>query len=110
MSGPNPGVYMSLDETKKKVALKILKDGYIILNNDNYKNYLDGFTLSYRNGYYYDLQSKIDYNVCYNIDDYTNFLFNSDNQAMHEDILGLGVQRRFLKNNLDFKSNLKGFK
>lgn len=92
-SGCLPGAFMELDEGRKKTADELLKYGFINLNEDNFKDYLDGFTMSYRNGLYY---SENDYSG-YSIDQYIDFLNGRDNMSNHEDIKYLGYLKRPIK-------------
>lgn len=104
LEGPSVGYYLSLTENGRKIASKILTDGYIELDDDIFKTYLDAFTLAFRNGLYYENGDK-DFCVPYSIDDYNKFLSGRDSQIKHEKIKCLGKQYRPLKNpNFDFKS------
>lgn len=104
LEGCSAGIYMTLDEERKKTALKILKDGWVEASAKNIKNYLDGFTLSYRNGLYYEKLGEANYQVSYTILDYINFLKGKDNIFNHENINYLGRQDKVLKNkDFDFK-------
>lgn len=102
-NGCSLGVYMLKDLEREKVARTILKKGWIKLTEENLKHYLDGFTLYYRNGLYYENLGVADYKVDYNIDTYINFLFGDDSQIKHESRRFLGYQYSPLKNrNLKF--------
>ncbi len=89
---------MLKDLEREKVARTILKKGWIKLTEENLKHYLDGFTLYYRNGLYYENLGVADYKVDYNIDTYINFLFGDDSQIKHESRRFLGYQYSPLKN------------
>ena len=41
-------------ETMNFLEEKIVKDGFVELTEHNFKHYLDGFTLSFRNGLFYE--------------------------------------------------------
>ncbi len=43
-----------MDERRRKAAAKILKEGWISLTPEKFKDYMDGFLLSWRNGLYYE--------------------------------------------------------
>ncbi len=101
--GPSVGIYMLMDSNRKKVADKILKDGYIKLTSQELKYYLDGFTNFYRNGTYYERTNDFTYTPEYQVDDYMRFLQGKDNQLNHEDKESLAYQKLPLKNpNMDF--------
>lgn len=100
---PNVGLFMTMSENRKKVANKILSDGYILITEEVLKDYLDGFTIFYRNGLYYEETNDFSFTTKYSSDDYKNFLKGKDNQANYEDTSWLGYQKRALKNlKLDF--------
>lgn len=96
--GASAGTFMLKNENRLKVAQKILKNGWIPLKKGVLKNYLDGFTLSYRNGLYYELTNDFSYEVIYTEEDYLRFLNNEDNQINHESEVVLGYQKQPLKN------------
>lgn len=109
MCAPSPGTFMLLDEERKKVAEKILKDGWIEITNQNLKHYCDGFTWSFRNGLYYEIFQPTNYNTEYSQEDYLNFLFSKDNQINHEQRECLGPLKvpinEFTKIKLKYQSN-----
>lgn len=94
---PKVGAYMVMEEKRKKLAEKILRDGYIELNKENLKNYLDGFTLFFRNGLYYEETDDFSYTTVYTSEDYKNFLNGKDYQTAYEDASRLGYMPRALK-------------
>ncbi len=96
------GIYMLKDKEREKTARTILKRGWIELNDETIKHYLDGFALSYRNGLFYENIGVADYHTPYNTEDYHNFLFGDDSQIKREGKEFLGVQMKTLKNR-DFK-------
>lgn len=98
LSGCNAGIFMTMDETKKKVADKILKDGWIELTNETLKSYLDGFAISYRNGLYYEQTNDFTFTTDYTADDYRRFLSSDDNQLNYEKRKHLGIQMQPLQN------------
>lgn len=101
-SGCFPGVYMLKDIEREKVARIILRNGWIKLDESTFKCYLDGFTLYYRNGLYYEDLGEAVYTSDYNIDTYINFLFGDDSQIKHEKRRYLGYQPAPLRKS-DFK-------
>ena len=81
-----------------------MTDGYIELEDEVFKTYLDAFTLSFRNGLYYE-ENKDNIILPYSMKDYTRFLSGKDSQARHEKVKCLGRQERPLEDpNIDFKS------
>ena len=98
LNGCYPGIYMMQNESRKKTALELLKNGYVEYTSENMKNYLDGFTLSYRNGLYYEWLGKVDYNVSYTLDDYKRFILGEDSLLNYEPVECLGVQEIPLNN------------
>lgn len=104
--GCNPGVYMLQNESRKNTALNLLKHGFLEVTDENLKNYLDGFTLSFRNGLYYDRLGEVDYNVDYTVDQYLDFLNGLDSMLNYEDLDCLGEQEYPLQNfGLSFRKN-----
>ena len=94
---------MLMSEERKKIAQKILKDGYIKLTPNVLKYYLDGFTNFYRNGTYYEETNDFSYEPTYQDSDYMAFLEGKDNQLNHEKEKYLAYQKLPLKNpNLNF--------
>ena len=106
MTGCLPGIYMMYDENRKKIAKKILDDGWITFNNNCIKHYFDGFALSFRNGLYYDDKDKIDYETRYNSDDYIKFLTTDDSQVKRESLKSLGTRKHEFKHKINFKTDL----
>lgn len=98
LCGCDPGVFMMQNKDRKRVALTLLKSGWIECTKENFKHYLDGFTLSFRNGLYYDWLGEIDYSVGYTVDDYLDFLTGDDFITNYEPLEGLGEQEYPLKN------------
>ncbi len=99
----NPGIYMMINDRRRKTAEELLKKGFIKYNEENLKNYLDGFALSYRNGLYYEQIGNTNYETNYTFNDYERFLFTDDSQVKHESLEVLGRQKTGLKNpNFDF--------
>lgn len=101
---PYPGIFMLLNEDRKKVAMSILKYGYVEATDENLKHYFDGFTISFRNGLYYENIGKAIYETDYTIDDYISFMETSDSQLNHENVKYLGFQKQPLNN---YKFNFK---
>lgn len=104
MSGCNVGAFMLMADKGKDISTILLQEGYIELNEEVLKNYLDAFTVSFRNGLYYEKTNDFSYTASYSIDDYVSFLQGNDNQINYEGEENLGYQRKPLKNwNLIFK-------
>ena len=91
MSGCDPGVYMLMDEDRKRVALQLLKKGWIEADKVNFKLYMDGFALSYRNCLFYKKNGTYDLTVPYTFEDYKRFLSSEDSQISCEGEECLGV-------------------
>ena len=89
---------MLMDKDRLKLSKDILEQGYVLLDDKNLKNYLDGFTISYRNGLYYEIMDDFSYTTKYTAEDYRIFLRHEDNQVNHECHQVLGYQERLLKN------------
>lgn len=105
LCGCDPGVFMMQNKERKNVALAILKNGWIRCTEENFKHYLDGFTLSFRNGLYYDWLGSVDYSVGYTVSDYLEFLNEDDFITNYEPLEGLGEQEEPLKNrSLSFRT------
>ena len=93
-----------MDEERKIIANSVISRGWIPFTEENVKKYFDGFALSYRNGLYYELLGKVDYNTVFDFDDYFNFLNGCDTLFKYEPKEGIGYQKRPLKNpNINFK-------
>lgn len=104
--GCNPGIFMLMSSKGMNIASKLISDGYILLDEDVLKTYLDSFTLSFRNGLYYENTNDFSFTTDYSINDYIRFLKGEDNQLNHEAREYLGYQNRPLKNKkLCFKKN-----
>ena len=91
---PNAGCFMVLDDFRRDVALRIISDGYIELSDDVFKAYMDGFTLSFRNGLYYQESNDFSYETPYSVNNYISFLMGQDSQINHEGIEVLGFQKK----------------
>ena len=102
--GCSSGVFMLMSDEGKCIAKKIIQDGYIELTEDVFKKYLDAFTISFRNGLYYEDTNDFSYKVNYNIDNYVKFLKGEDNQLNYENKEWLGYQNKPLRyKELSFK-------
>ena len=97
LSGCAPGTFMLMDEMRRKVAEKLLRDGWIKATPEVVKAYMDGFALSFRSGLYYEETGDFSYTTNYTAEDYIRFLFGEDNQLHHEEESHLGFQNRPLK-------------
>lgn len=96
MPGCYPGIFMKMDKARLETAKKILKDGWIKLDEETLKHYLDGFAISYRNGVYYSKTKDYSYQTTYKTEDYIKFLKEKDNQINHEGKECLGYQRKLI--------------
>ena len=56
---------MLMDKDRLKLSKDILEQGYVLLDDKNLKTYLDGFTISYRNGLYYEIMDDFSYTTKY---------------------------------------------
>lgn len=90
----NPGAFMIMNNSRMKLAYQLLQNGWIEFNDENIKNYFDGFALSYRNGLYYEQNKDNKYTTNYTYLDYLNFINGLDSQIQHEPIETLGIQKR----------------
>ena len=95
--GCAPGTFMLLNEERKNLAQTLVMYGYIELTENIFKSYLDGFTISFRNGSYYETTNDFSYTTDYTVEDYIKFLAREDNQINHEGIRNLGYQKKPLK-------------
>ena len=103
-SGCSVGTFMLMSEKGKNIATKLIHDGHIELNEEVFKTYLDSFTISFRNGLYYEDTNDFSYTALYSVDDYIKFLYSDDSQVKHEGRENLGYQKKPLKNyNLKFR-------
>lgn len=102
--GCYPGVFMLLTEKGKNIVTTLLNEGYIKLDEATFKAYMDAFTISFRNGLYYEDTNDFSYTTNYSTDDYIRFLNGEDDQIKHEGRENLGYQKRPLKNSsLEFR-------
>ncbi len=102
-NGCAPGIFMLMDKKRLLIAEKILKDGFILLNEEVLKNYLDGFAISYRNGLYYEETNNFSFTTSYTPKQYIDFLKGNDNQLNYEKRSHLGFQQKVLQKKLSFK-------
>ena len=91
---------MIMSEERKKVAEVLLKRGWIELDQNVFKHYMDGFAISFRNGLYYEQTNDFSYTTNYTASDYEKFLFGADTQILHEGDEVLGYQKRPLQKNI----------
>ena len=107
LSGCDVGTFMLMTIEGQKIAEEIIKKGYVKLTEEILKIYLDAFTVSYRNGLFYERTKDFSYTADYTFEDYANFITEKDNQLNHEDIETLGIQRKPLQNSrLKFNKKL----
>lgn len=97
VAGCKPGIFMLMNEERKKVADTLLKRGWIELDENVLKYYMDGFAISFRNGLYYEQTGDFSYTTNYTASDYERFLFGSDTQIWYEGDEVLGYQKRPLQ-------------
>ena len=104
LSPPRVGTYMMMYDDRISLSKELLKNGYILLDDDTFKKYLDGFTISFRNGLYYENTLDFSYKTNYTVNDYINFFNGKDNQLNYEDKKMLGYQKVPLKD-INFSFN-----
>lgn len=107
LGGCYAGSFMLMTDRRRKVAEKILKDGWILLTEEVFKDYMDGFMLSWRNGIYYELIQDFSYKTPYTAEDYWRFLNEKDDLLNYEKRLTLGFQEMPLKNPKCHLRNIK---
>lgn len=95
LEGPSVGCYMMNLPGGREIGEKLFTDGYIELDDIKLKTYLDAFTLSFRNGLYYEEGGDV---LPYTVEQYRRFLEGADSQVKHEKPYCLGKQRKPLKN------------
>ena len=105
LGGCSVGTFMKMDGLRLNVAKTVLSRGWIKLDESTYKAYFDGFTMSFRNGLYYEETDDYTFMPKYSAYDYINFLVGTDNQVNYEGTEVLGYQLRPLKKNLKFGSD-----
>ncbi len=93
LSGCYVGYYMIVDEERKNFALNLIENGYVEFTYSNIKHYFDAFTISYRNGLYYENLGKVCYTTSYTAEDYLRFIYTEDSQYNYEHGDYLGYQR-----------------
>jgi len=104
LSGCDVGTFMLQSEEGNKISDELIKKGYMKMTEEMLKTYLDAFTISYRNGLYYENTKDYSFTSHYSIDDYERFLAGEDSQIKHENREYLGYQTKPLKNSrLSFK-------
>ena len=74
MSGCDPGIYMVSDNKRYDVANKLLKRGWVKASPDNFKHYMDGFALAFRNCLYYEKNNEVELKTPYTFYDYKKFI------------------------------------
>lgn len=92
LANTKPGIFMTLEERRLNLAQLLLSRGWILLTEENIKDYFDGFALSFRNGHYYEETKDYSYTTNYSSNDYINFLEGTDNQVNHEGKRVLSLQ------------------
>lgn len=91
------GTFMVMHEDRKSIAEEIIQNGFILLTDDVFKAYLDGFAISYRNGLYYEKTQDFSYTTHYSKEDYIRFLKGYDTQLNQEGEMVLGLQKSPLR-------------
>lgn len=99
------GAFMLKDEKSRNIAKTILKRGWIKIDDDVLKRYLDGFTLSFRNGLGFE-KNKGRMETKYSANQYIKFLNGEDDMFNHENLDHIGQQEMPLKR-ADFKLKFK---
>ncbi len=108
LGGCDVGLYMSLTEERRQFAENLMRYGYFEVTDENVKLYFDGFSMSYRNGLYYEKMPEIIYETAYTAQDYLNFIAGKDNQMNRENHAFLGRQKKILQNpQMSFQPNAK---
>lgn len=102
MSGCYNGVFMNKNEDRLRVTRELLTKGYIKIDDNVLKAYMDGFALSFRNGFYYEETNDYSFTTPYTADDYMRFINGEDSQVKHEGTEVLGFQIRPLKRPLNY--------
>lgn len=108
LRGPSPGTFAKYDPLRQMIADTILSRGWIEFTSEVMKAYFDGFTLSIRNGLYYERTGDFSCKTPYDSIDYNNFLFGKDRIFNYERKEELGYQLRPLKDpamKIRFKPN-----
>lgn len=104
LEGPSVGYYMMRLKGGEEIARELCTKGYIELDDNVFKTYMDAFMLSFRNGLFYEENGILlpkegflpENNIIlpYDMDEYMSFLSSSDSQAKYEKWHCLGRQRR----------------
>lgn len=94
----NPGFFMMKNENYRKIAQHLINFGWIEATGQNLKAYFDGFSISFRNGIYYEDMKDFIFKTDYQVEDYISFLNGKGSQLEREPVLSLGRQMRPLKN------------
>lgn len=100
--GPGMGVYMMMDEERKRIAEEILTKGFIEFTPEVIKAYFDAFIFSGRNGFYYDSlgkrkMSKEDYEPHYTCEEYLYAIAHGGIREPH-----IGRQFGYVGDTMDF--------
>ena len=93
----DPGYFMLISEIGKNMACELIEKGYVKLDKYRFKTYLDAFTLSYRNGLYYETTGDFSFETGYSLKDYEKLLNGEMSQVNIEGKENLGIQSRPLK-------------
>ena len=110
-SGPGMGIFMMMDEDRKKIAEELLTKGFIEFTPEVIKAYFDAFIFSGRNGLYYDSLgkkqlNKEDYEPYYTCDDYLFALNHGGIKEKH-----IGRQFQYVGDTVDYEyTESKGIK
>lgn len=98
LTGTMPGRFMIMNDSRKDTASRLLSDGYVLMADENLKNYFDGFAISYRNATYYEYTRDYSFTTPYTPRDYQRFIDGFDSQYIREGEEVLGFQKKVLKN------------
>lgn len=93
----DPGIFMLMSDEGKEIANELISKGYIKLDKNKLKTYLDAFTVSFRNGLYYESTDDFSFKTEYTLADYHKLLNGKMSQVEIEGIDNLGIQTRPLK-------------
>ena len=96
-SGCKLGFFSLAEKKSNQIANNIIEQGYIKIGPNELKQYLDPFTLSFRNGIYYEATKDYSFQTNYTEKDYERFLVGEDSQVKHETKEFLGYLKRPVK-------------
>lgn len=100
-----PGIYMLQNNSRLETARILLEKGWIRLTEQNFKDYCDGFALSFLNGLYYESKGYVDYELEYSCEVYESFFRGYNSMIDKESESFLGIQKRTLDSKIDFSTD-----